>query len=216
MKQFLSETDRSLLDRRITDAEKKTGAQIVLTTVKRSDSYAEIPWKAFAVGVSVSGFGVLLYNLFVLSWMTVNHILLSLAIVLAAGFFFVVLTIIFPLFARLFLPLHRRETETMQYAESLFLSHELFATSARRGILVMVSVFEKQVVILPDKGIRDKLTPEIMEKIISAMANDLQNKRIREAFENGLDELVRGLATGDSVKSGSNELSNEIIEEEGE
>ena len=215
MKQFLSENDRSLLDSRIADAENKTGAQIVLTTVKRSDSYAEIPWKAFAIGVSVSGFGVLLYNLLVLTWMTVNLILLSLGIVLAAGFFFVLLTIFFPPFARLFLPLHRRETETMQYAESLFLSHELFATSARRGILVMVSVFEKQVVILPDKGIRDKLTPEIMKNIISGMTNNLQNNRIREAFENGLDELVMGLAAGDSVKSGSNELSNEIIEEEG-
>ena len=49
MKPVLSESDRIQLDKRIAEAEKVTKTQIVLATVKRSDSYVEIPWKAFAL-----------------------------------------------------------------------------------------------------------------------------------------------------------------------
>jgi uncharacterized membrane protein len=64
MKQILSDTDRTLLDKRIAEAEKQTNAQIVLATVKRSDNYTEIPWKAFAFGSSIAGFFV-----FLLDWL---------------------------------------------------------------------------------------------------------------------------------------------------
>ena len=55
MKQILSASDRDLLDKRIMEAELQTKAQIVVALVKRCDNYAEIPWKAFAIGASVAG-----------------------------------------------------------------------------------------------------------------------------------------------------------------
>ena len=50
MKHILSEDDKIFLEARIAETEKKTRAQIVLATAARCDSYAEIPWKAFAFG----------------------------------------------------------------------------------------------------------------------------------------------------------------------
>ncbi|MCI0474542.1 MAG: hypothetical protein L0Y76_13270, partial [Ignavibacteria bacterium] len=152
MKQILSETDLILLDKRISETEAQTNAQIVLATVKRSDSYAEIPWKAFAFGTSVTGLTVFLLDLFIVRWITDTMILFSIAAILASGTIFVLLTLFLPGFARLFLSVSRKETETLQYAESLFLSRELFTAQDRRGILLLVSQFERQVVILPDKG----------------------------------------------------------------
>ena len=93
----------------------------------------------------------------------------TVAIILATGIIFVFLTILFQGLARLFLSDGRRETEVMQYAESLFLSRELFATGDRRGILLLISQFERQVVILPDKGVRDRLSIDVMNDIISKM-----------------------------------------------
>ncbi len=215
MDHFLSDNDRALLDKAISRAENLTEAQIVLATVQRSDSYAEIPWKAFAVGVSVAGLALFLYDLFLPQWITNLMILLHIALILAAGVILATMTMFFSSFARLFLPGSRKETETMQYAESLFLSHELFATADRKGILLLVSRFEKQVIILPDTGIRESLSEEIMKRVISRMTENLRRNNIRIAFEEGLDELITELATGDSMKSGNNELSNEIIEEEG-
>jgi uncharacterized membrane protein len=215
MKHFLSLADQAILDKRIAEAEKITGAQIVLATVKRCDIYAEIPWKAFSFGASLRALMILIVSLLGPFWVTDYFILFSIVSILAGGIIFAVLTIIFPGFARLFLSSHRKETETMQYAESLFLSRELFSTDGRRGILLLVSQFERQVIIFPDKGVKGKLTEEVLKNTISKMADSLKKNEVRKAFETGLDEIIIALSHAPLIEPKRNELSNEIIEEEG-
>jgi putative membrane protein len=215
MKQILSDTDRNLLDKHIAETEKQTRAQIVLASVMRSDSYAEIPWKAFALGASITGLVTILMNLFVVGWLTETLILFSVAVILAAGLIFVLLSVLFPGFARLFLSPHRKATETMQYAESLFLSHELFSTENRRGILLLVSQFERQVVILPDKGVRNLLSNDVLKEVISNMTKHLRRNELRQAMETGLDGIQAALVSPVSGWTDKNELTDEIIEEEG-
>jgi putative membrane protein len=215
IKQILSEDDRTRLDRRIAETEKQTGAQVVLASVQRSDSYVEIPWKAFAIGASVASLVSLVLDLFVLGWLTESLILFTVAVILASGSIFVLLTVLFPVFARLFLSPERKETETMQYAESLFLNRELFATGGRRGILLVVSLFERQVVILPDKGVRDLLGGEVLQDVISNMTEHLRRNELRQAMEAGLDGIAAALGSAVTGGTGDNELSDEIIEEEG-
>jgi len=215
MKQILSDTDRTLLDKLIDEAEIKTKAQIVLATVKRSDSYAEIPWKAFAFGSSIAGLVVFLMDLLLPGWITDTLILFPVAVILATGALFVILTVLFQGFAKLFLSESRKETETMQYAESLFLARELYATEGRRGILLLVSQFEQRVVILPDKGVRDCISNEDIKNIISKMTRHLRQNDVRKAMETGLEELVTELCLSAPSRPDRNELSNEIIEEEG-
>jgi putative membrane protein len=103
----------------------------------------------------------------------------------------------------------------MQYAESLFLSHELFSTEDRRGILLLVSQFERQVVILPDAGVRDLLGREVLTGIIADMTLHLRRNELREALESGLDGIRTALGSPQPGWTGKDELTNEIIEEEG-
>lgn len=215
MKQFLNDLDRTSLDKSIAEAESLTKAQIVLAAIKRCDNYPEIPWKAFAFGASLAGIIMLLYDFFVFGWITNIAILLSIAVILANGLFFVLLTILIPGFARLFLSKSRKEAETFQYAESLFLSKELFLTEGRRGILLLVSQFERQVIILPDKGVRDQLSVDVMKNTISKMTKFLKQNEVRKAFEMGLNEFIGILNQTEYVGPAKNELSDEIIEEEG-
>ena len=215
MKQVLSGADRSLLDRRIAETEKQTRAQIVLASVLRSDSYAEIPWKAFAIGASLASLILILLDLFVFGWVTNSLILSSLAAILATGAIFALLSVFLPGFGRLFLSNQRKETETMQYAESLFLSNELFSTEDRRGILLLVSQFERKVVILPDKGVRNLLSSEVLKDVISNMRLHLRRNELRQAMETGLDGIHAALGSPVSGWTGKNELPDEIIEEEG-
>jgi len=63
MRQNLSDQERQKLDRRIADVEKRTGAQIVLAVVERSDVHAELPWKAFALGAALAGLAVIVLDL---------------------------------------------------------------------------------------------------------------------------------------------------------
>ena len=215
MKQILSDYDRTMLNKRISEAEKQTGAQIILASVIRSDSYAEIPWKAFAIGASIASLVAVIMDLFVPLWLTEVLILFWVAVILASGALFALLSVLFPCFARLFLSHERKETETRQYAESLFLSNELFSTEGRRGILLLVSQFERQVVILPDTGVRDLLSVEVLNELISKITKHLRRNDLRQAMETGLDGLQTVLGSPVPGWTDKNELSDEIIEEEG-
>jgi len=214
MKHSLSDEDRNFLERRVTEVEKQTGIQIVLATTKRSDSYAEIPWKAFSLGTSVSGLIVFLMGMFLPVWITNTAILLTVAGVLAPGILLAILSVFCRRVARFFLSKHRKETETLQYAQSLFLSKELFSTKERKAILLLISEFERQVVILPDTGIRAMFNPEAIDKLMAGMIEPLKNSSVRKAFEAGLNELQLSFSLQGANDSFSNELTNKIISED--
>ncbi|HPQ43935.1 MAG TPA: TPM domain-containing protein [Syntrophales bacterium] len=214
MKLTLSDDDRSSLDTRIAETEKRTRTQIVLTVIQRSDTYAELPWKAFALGASVAGLVLLLLDWWLYDWYPHVTALITVVGMLACGALFALLTVLIPRFAKCFLSDHRAELEVEQYAKSLFLDRELFATQKRTGILFLVSVFERRVVILPDRGLDERLKEEDVRNMIAAMMPSLRRSQIRQAFDAGLDHLSHILATSEP-DAGDDELPNEIIEEEG-
>lgn len=214
MKQILSDQDRSRLDARVAETEKHTGTQIVLSVIQRSDAYAELPWKAFALGASVAGLTLLLLHWRFYEWYSDISPLIVVAGILASGAFLSLLTLMVPRFAICFLSGYRAETEVRQYAKALFLDRELFATRKRTGILLLVSLFERRVVILPDKGLEGRLKEEDIRKIIAVMVPFLKRKDIHQAFDAGLDTLS-SILTITSREAVNDELPNEIIEEVG-
>lgn len=215
MKPVLSENDKVVLEKRIAEAEKLSQTQIVLATVKRSDCYREIPWKAFALGTSVAGLLALSLDLIFIGWLRNSNVLMTVVAILAIGAFMALLTILLPVFAKLFLPDSRAETETHQYAESLFLSKELFATERRTGILLVISLFERKVIILPDKGLKDIVSEDDLKSIIRLMKQPLAQRKFRQAMEMALGELIRIIKPGSVVENSANELSDKIIEDKG-
>ena len=213
MKYPLTEQERQQLDRRIADAENRTGAQIVLSVVERSDVYAELPWKAFALGAAGAGLAVTALDLLRPGWHSSTAVLLAVTATLIAGAACALACVSLPGFARLFLDAHRAEVETRQYAASLFLSREVFATRGRRGILLLVSLFERQVIMLPDTGLSKHLGREASQGIITRMTSLLASGRVAIAFEAGLAGLEEVL--GATAAAAENELPNAIVEEKG-
>lgn len=214
MKTNLSKKQKEMLDKLVAETEKKTGVQIVLAVIKRSDSYAELPWKAFALGSVITGLFILILGLSFFNWYPEMMLAVAVSGTLAGGVLFAFLTVLIPDFAKRFLSGNRAETEVLQYAQSLFLERELFATGKRTGILLLVSLFERKVVILPDKGLETRLTENDLQKVIGAMTPNLKEQKIGAAFETGLEKLSHLLGTTTSGY-GENELPDEIIEEKG-
>ncbi|NPU84436.1 MAG: hypothetical protein HPY65_08090 [Syntrophaceae bacterium] len=207
--------DLTHLDPRIAEAEKRTGAQIVLAVVERCDSYPELPWKAFALGSAVAGLAVSAGAMLQPGWYSGSEVMLSLALTLAAGVACALLCVCLPAFARLFLDTHRASDEVRQSASDLFLSREIFATRRRTGILLLVSLFERQVVILPDTGTGRRLSRDDLQAVIARMTASLKGGQVSRALEDGLDALQEFLArtaTGEPVE---NELPDGVIEEKG-
>jgi len=215
MKKILSDQERTQLDQRITEAEKRTGAQIVLAVIERSDSYAELPWKAFALGAAGAGLAAALFNLLRPEWTSGFAVLMAVTATLGVGAACALLCIAQPAFARFFLDAHRAEVEVRQYAQSLFLSREVFATRKRTGVLLLVSMFERQVILMPDLGLAKRLSSEAMQEIVDRMTTALAAGQTSRALENGLAGLEEKLAATATGEARENELPNVIVEEKG-
>lgn len=218
MKNILTEEESTRLDGRVVEAEKRTGAQIVLAVVERSDSYPELPWKAFALGASLAALAAFAPG-FLLPWRTPHAgVLVAMAGMLAVGGACALLTVFLPGFARLFLSGYRSEAEVRQYAESLFVQRELFATRKRTGVLFLVSLFEGRAVLLPDSGLAGRLTGETTRSVVGPMTPSVVRNRTGRALEEGLERLCRVLG-GDVPEvprgAGDDELPDRVIEEKG-
>jgi putative membrane protein len=170
------------MDYRVAEVEKRTGAQIVIAVIERSDAYPELPWKAFALGAAVAGLLVVLQDMARPEWTSGFAVLFAVALTLAAGITSALLCVYAPLFARLFLDSHRASAEVRQYASALFLSREMFATNRRTGILLLVSLFERHVVVLPDTGLAQRLSQDSLQMIIARMKTALKKGQVERAL----------------------------------
>lgn len=218
MGRILSDKQRKRLDERVAEAERRAKAQIVTAVIERSDSYVEIPWEAFAAGASIAGLGAFVFSLLYGSFSSHAATLITVSAMLAAGGAMALLAVFVPWFARLFLSSHRAETEVLQYAQSLFLTREIFATKERTGVLLLVSLFERRVVLLPDMGLNDRLAGDAAGEIIARMTALLARGDIADAMEEGLERLALALmatASGGPEDDGGNELPDGVIEERG-
>ena len=206
----LQPAESEAIERLIETVETRTGVQVLVAVVPRSDSYAELPWKAFALGASLAGGAVVLADV----WLTA---LLDTLIVLGTGAVCALLAVLVPSFARLFLREVRSHAEVKQYAESLFFRRELFRTRHRTAVLVLVSQFERRIEILPDTGLADRVGATEWRQVIEAMTPHLRDARPFHALQDGLGVVERILLANGvrATARTTNELPNRPIEEPG-
>jgi putative membrane protein len=204
------------MDPRVAAVEKRTGTQIVLAVIERSDSYPELPWKAFALGAAVSGLVVAMRGMVSPGWASGAEALIAVTLTLATGVTGALMCVYLPGFARLFLDARRASAEVRQYASALFLSRAMFATRNRTGILLLVSLFERNVVILPDQGLDQRLSQDALQLVVARMTSVLKRGQVTLALEEGLNSLEQVLAVTAPGESGVNELADGIIEETGQ
>jgi putative membrane protein len=213
---FLNDAEAEAIDAQIGRLESRTGAQVVTAVVGKSDTYIELPWKAFALGAALAGFAVVLADMWWPQWVTSHSALIQATTILGAAAASALLAIFVPPFARLFLRAARRDLEVRQHARSLFLTRELFKTRGRTGVLILVSLFERRVEILPDTGLHARVSEADWESVVARMTPRLREARPFHALQEGLAALEDLLVSrGFQPGAGPNELSDRPIEERG-
>jgi putative membrane protein len=214
---FLSATEAKEVDAHIARVEARVGIPVAVAVVGKADTYAELPWMAFALGVSLAALAAVIADGLRPDWVTARTALLHTATLLGAGAASALAAVFVPAYARLFLRPALRDLEVRHYAESLFLRRELFKTHQRNGILILICKFERKVEILADVGLRGRITDADWAGTLAAMTPHLRNARIAAAFEAGLNALGAMLAAKGFVgkAGGEHELPEGPIEEEG-
>jgi len=214
----LTTEERRRVDECVAAFEAATGAQVVTAVAAKSDNYPEIPWKAFALGASLAALARVIVELARPDWHTGYATLIDAVAILGAGAALALLSIRVHGLARLFLPGARAEAEARQHARDLFLRHEIFGTPARTGVMILVSLFERRVVILPDIGFQAELGEHGLEPVVAGMLPLLAAGRTADALCHGVTAVgallaARGLHADGNEGAG---LPNAVLEEDGD
>jgi putative membrane protein len=212
---FLDAPAEAAIKQRIARLEAATGVEAVTSVIARADSYPEIPWKAFALGASGAALVAVGLALFDPGWEAFRAVAETAVAVLAAGACAALATVWIAPLARLFVPRARREAEVLQSAQAMFLESGLTRTRRRDGILVLVSLFEREVVVLADIGLQDRLGPAALAPVIAAVTARLKRGELRDALQDGLARLEEALlALGFRPQAGdTSELSDAVIQQ---
>ncbi|HVE48005.1 MAG TPA: hypothetical protein VNG69_00125 [Casimicrobiaceae bacterium] len=208
----MSAEEAAAIERAIGALETRFGIEIVAAIVPRADGYPEIPWRAFALGASVAALAALAIDIGRPDWMSAQALLLQALTILGVACLTGGLAHFWPPFARLFLGSLRAKGEVRQCADTMFLSRELFATPRRDAVLVLVSAFERRVIVLPDVSHRGRVSAVEWETVVDRMTPLLRNGRIGDAFNAGLSAIDVLLASKDVGQArGANTLRDTFV-----
>jgi len=213
---YLTRTEADDIEQRTAALEAHAGVQVITAVVGKADVYAELPWRAFALGTVLAALAAVIAGWLRPDWVSGYAALLHAVTILGVGAASALLAMVVPAYARLFVTVSRRDAEVRQYAESMFLRKALFATGGRNGILVLVCLFERKVEILSDTGLHGRVGEPQWRSVIARMTPALASGRIAEALVQGLarlDEILRERVP--ASRSDADDLRNRPIEERG-
>jgi putative membrane protein len=214
---FLDAAAETAVKQRVAGLERSTGVEVVAAVIARADSYPEIPWKAFALGASLALLAAVAAALTAPGWEAAEAIVETAVAALAVGAVAALATVWTAPLARLFLSRARRQAEALQYAQAMFLDAGLQRTPRRDGILLLVALFEHEVVVLADRGVRDRVGPAGLDAVVAAVTATLKRGQVKEALLDGLARLEETLAaSGFRAQPGEpNEVAEALIQQRG-
>jgi len=205
---FFTAEEKERLKATIQEVESKTIGEIVVMVVDQSDHYSE---------AEVLG-GVVLGSL--------------LSLILALLFFhssiwtYVPLSFVlfFPcwlLFKRaealkkLFIGMRRKEEAVRQRAERVFFEKGLYKTKKNTGVLFFLSLLERKIWVLADRGIYEKMDQETLNRFASEVSRGIRESRACESLSRAIQGIGVLLSQHFPVTPGHvDELPDTVMTEE--
>lgn len=155
------------------EAEKETGGELVCVIVNRCDTYSAPLWQATALGALAGSLAAGIWYQSVEAWPTSPLSLILLPPILGAALALLAVAALPPL-RRWLTPPSLIEARVDRRAAAAFFSEEISDTRDRTGLLLFVTLFERQIRILADQGLKEKVPEEAWQQIVTRLTRDLQ------------------------------------------
>jgi putative membrane protein len=176
-----SEQDLARIKQAVQAAELKTSGEIVPYVVELSDEYERAVWR----GASVAGATAILVFLALYTFAGVwlpFALPIVLGVVLAAFGIGMVLTHFLPVLKRALAGRGLMLKRASQRAAQAFVSEEVFDTRERTGILLFVSLFERQVLVVGDSGINARVKQEDWDEVVQLILGGIKQNSLTEGL----------------------------------
>lgn len=214
MLQF-TDSERERITQAVRQAERGTQGEIVPMIVQTSARYREagyrtgliLAWLTLALLLTVEAYWL------PWGWHAGNAGWLLLTVVVAYGIGQWLGTV--PTIVRLVTSRERMAHKVKLRAEQAFYQHGLHKTKARTGILILVSLLERRVQVLADKGINDLVPPGTWDGLVSGILDGIRTGHATDALCTAIAKCGALLAQVSPAAPGNNpdELPDELIQE---
>jgi putative membrane protein len=171
---FFTEAEQERIRQAVIAAESKTGGEIVPMIVTSSARYTEIELLGVISGLFV---GMIAEGVWSDPW---GSPFVNLWPVVGALLGFLLCRI--PAAKRLLTPKNRVAQAVHTTCLAAFTEHGLHYTRAHTGILILVSLLERRVQVLADRGINQKVSPGTWDEVVRLLTAGLKSGQACDAF----------------------------------
>jgi len=191
LKQKFSDSDLLRIKTAVKEAEDKISGEIVPVIVERSGLYSIANYKGGLLGASLAYVIMIILDRYVIqhasNTLFYDPVFVFLVVILSGA-----VGAIIPNFSdsikRLLVAKRYQDNVTRQRAENAFLEEEVFNTRHRTGIMIFISFFEHEVIVMADRGISKVVDQKQWDKIVADIVNSIRSGKTVEALEEGIKQ----------------------------
>jgi putative membrane protein len=211
-KTFLSDDERARVDTAVKEAEKLTAGEIVVMIISASYDYPManvIAAAAFALPLA------LIFTSLVGTWLWIGgqNMWLFLGFLTVFFIFFHEIIKRIPWLKRFFISRKEIDDEVKEAATTNFFDQGLYRTRDETGVLVLISVFERRVWVLADRGINARVPEGQWDDIVKMITDGIKQKRAADVICAAVEKIGALLAAHFPIKpDDTDELKNLIVE----
>jgi putative membrane protein len=206
-----SPEDLERIKKAVRDAESKISGEIVPVFVEKSGFYNIANYRAALVGAAAVFLLIIIFDRYVPT-LAVYDPMFIFTFVMIGGFAGALKANYLNPVKRLMLSQTHLDQATRKRAETAFLEEEVFNTRQRTGILIFISFFEHEVIVMADKGISKVVDQKEWDTVVRIIIENIKKGKITDGIVSAISRcgdilLEKGFViTPDDV----NELGDDL------
>ena len=170
----------------VREAESKISGEIVPVFVEKSGFYSIANYRGALLGAALVFLLIVIFDRYVPMAIYDRDPLLIFVFVSLGGFIGALMANFINPVKRLLLSQYHLDQATKKRAENAFLEEEVFNTRQRTGIMIFVSFFEHEVIVMADKGISKVVDQKVWDSLVRGIIENVRNGKITEGMEEAI------------------------------
>lgn len=189
LKQKFTDSDLQRIKAAVKEAEDKISGEIVPVIVDRSAFYALANYRSSLILASLAFLTMIIIDRYIIQDAAVTLYydpLFIFVVVVIAGLIGATIPNLFSGLKRTLVSQRHLDQATRMRAENAFLEEEVFNTRHRTGIMIFISFFEHEVIIMSDRGISKVVEQKQWDKIVADLIANIRVGKLVEGLEGAI------------------------------
>lgn len=189
LKQKFSEEDLQRIKAAVREAEQKISGEIVPVIVERSGVYTIANYKASLISGVFFFIVMIIMDRYIIADATQTLYydpLFIFTVVIAGGAIGAFVPNLSSSVKQWLVPRDYMDECCRQSAENAFLEEEIFNTRHRTGIMIFISFFEHEVIVMADRGISKVVEQKEWDKIVAELVGHIRSGSVIDGVEAGI------------------------------